>query len=130
MRRGWVILSVIFLLLAVMSWVFYMTGGRGLVRVVRYSLMRNIPDSIYVWSDFVPNNESKRISGFYSSTFSNDNTVALWTLAGLKRYRHTEGSVITYLNHPLWKREWGWERAPAGARSPKTFVLERLPCVE
>lgn len=75
---------------------FYWTGGRGLVRIIRPYLMVNIPDKRYGWSDFTLNNDTNRVSGFYSSQLSGESGVAIWTLAGIKRFYHEPNLSVYY----------------------------------
>lgn len=90
-----VVLTVLFFVVAGFE-LFYWTGGRGLVRIIRPYLMADISDKHYGWSDFIPNNHSRRVSGFYSPQFSNDGVVAIWTFAGLQRFRHQKGTSVYY----------------------------------
>jgi hypothetical protein len=87
-------LVVASLLVLASLFIFLSTGGTGLVRTVRYYLLADIDDKRYQWGDFVPNNTTKRVSGFYSSTFSRDDVVAIWTLGGLRTFKHKAGTSV------------------------------------
>lgn len=95
MRRWLVILAILILAVAGFEF-FYLTGGRGLVRIIRPYLMEGIPDKRYGWSDFSSNNDTKRVSGFYSPQLSGSNGVAIWTLGGIKRFYHAPGVSVYY----------------------------------
>ena len=95
--KRWVVLIAVALGIFLFVWLgFYYTGGRGLFRVSKYYLVRDLPDKKYVWSDFLLNNTSKQITGFYSATFSNDKSVAIWTLTGLQRFYHQDKKSVYY----------------------------------
>ncbi len=102
----WVIGGILLTLILISVIVFSSTGGRGLLRIIPNYLLADIPDKRYTWSDFIANNESKRVSGFYSTTFSDENTLALWTLAGLKRFDHAESTSVYYHRDScgIWKK--------------------------
>lgn len=87
---------VVILVVTLSFFVFYTTGGSALVRVLQNYLFKDLPDKHYTWRDFVPDNTSQKVSGFYSSTFSNGKTVAIWTLAGLKLYHDLPGTSVYY----------------------------------
>lgn len=95
MKRWGVFFSLLLIVVACI-FVFLKTGGLGMLRIVRPYLMRDIPDKRYGWSDFVPSNDTKRVSGFYSPQFSGENGVAIWTLVGLKRFYHKSNFSVYY----------------------------------
>lgn len=75
---------------------FWVTGGRGLVRIIPNYLMADIPDKRYGWSDFRVSVDTNKISGFYSPQLSGDSAVAIWTMSGLKRFYHEPGTSVYY----------------------------------
>lgn len=94
----WWIFGAVFGILLVIGFgsLFYNTGGRGLVRIVKPYLLADIPDKRYGWVDFIPSKSTKRVSGFYSPQLSGENGVAIWTLAGLKRFYHKSNFSVYY----------------------------------
>lgn len=81
MSRYWLSLSLL-LLIITSFFMYYATGGKVLMRIIKSYLMADIPDKCYGWSDFVLNNETNKVSGFYSPQLSGEGGVAIWTLAG------------------------------------------------
>lgn len=71
---------------------FYLTGGRGLIRIIFNYLIPDLPDKKYSWEDFRYRGEQQRISGFYS--FGDNVGFSLWTLSGLKRFIHNPGTSV------------------------------------
>ena len=94
----WWMFGVGFVLLLVIGFgsLFYNTGGRGLVRIVKPYLLADIPDKRYRWGDFIPSKSTQRVSGFYSEQFSNDEVVATWTFIGLQRFYHKSDFSVYY----------------------------------
>ena len=96
MKRWVLLVSLVLILVVAGGWVFYTTGGRGLARIIPNYLMADIPDKRHSWGDFVPSSTTKRVSGFYSTRFSTDDSVAIWTLGGLRRFYHLSGTSVYY----------------------------------
>ncbi|MCK6585437.1 MAG: hypothetical protein L6Q49_20240 [Anaerolineales bacterium] len=71
---------------------FVMTGGVGLSRVTRHYFFRDLPNKQYSWQDFTDRGAKEGISGFYA--FGNQNGFSMWTLSGLKSFRHVAGTSI------------------------------------
>lgn len=63
---------------------FFFTGGMGLARIIQYSLIPNIANKQYTWSDFMDRGPGQKINGFYSS--SDNKSFSMWTLSGLKTF--------------------------------------------
>lgn len=117
-------------ILIVTTSLFLLTGGLALNRLLFNYLLVDIPDKRYSWSDFITNIETNRITGFYSSTFSDENTVALWTLAGLKRFEHAENTSVYYHRDSceIWKKltddDGGNDNVETDTQNPYTVHLE------
>lgn len=111
--RGKILLLVFFLALAAnivfLVRFFLNSGGWGLVRVVWYYLLRNIPDKRYHWQDFTDRGSGMGINGFYSG--GDDTGFYLWTLSGRKRFSHRPGiSVYQFNDVCAAVRQWGERR--------------------
>ncbi|MBK6648172.1 MAG: hypothetical protein IPG44_20915 [Anaerolineales bacterium] len=71
---------------------FVKTGGMGLSRVTWHYFFRDLPDKKYSWQEFTDRGTAQGISGFYA--FGNQNGFSMWTLSGLKTFRHVPGTSI------------------------------------
>lgn len=95
MSRGgrWLVVLVLIVAILAGGYVFFVkTGGLGLARVTWYYFLRDIPDKKYSWQDFTERGEGQGISGFYA--YGNQNGFSMWTLSGLKTFRHVAGTSI------------------------------------
>ncbi len=77
-------------------WLVDNTGGRGW-----YGLLNLIYWQIYLIRGtggvtLSPLSDTQRVSGFYSQQLRMDEGVAIWTLTGLKRFYHKEGTSVYY----------------------------------
>lgn len=96
MKRWWGYGLALLVISALLVGGFYVTGGRGLIRIIPSYLLADIPDKRYGWSDFLPSGTQRKVSGFYSATLSNENRLAIWTLAGLQTFTHNPGRSVYY----------------------------------
>jgi hypothetical protein len=71
---------------------FIQTGGKGLSRVTWHYFLRDLPDKKYSWQDFTERGAKEGISGFYA--YGSQNGFSMWTLSGLKTFRHVSGTSI------------------------------------
>lgn len=95
MSRGkwWLAVIVLIVTILVGGYVFFIqTGGKGLSRVTWHYFLRDLPDKKYSWQDFTERGAKEGISGFYA--YGNENGFSMWTLSGLKSFRHVSGTSI------------------------------------
>ena len=95
MSRGkwWLIGFVLMVTILAGGYVFFVkTGGLGLSRITWHYFFRDIPDKKYSWQDFTERGAKEGISGFYA--YGNENGFSMWTLSGLKTFRHVSGTSI------------------------------------
>lgn len=71
---------------------FVKTGGMRLLKVTWHYFLRDLPDKKYNWREFTERGEKQGISGFYA--FGNEKGFSMWTLSGLKTFRHLPGISI------------------------------------
>lgn len=91
--RRWLIGFALIVTILAGGYVFFVkTGGLGLSRVVWHYFLRDLPDKQYSWQDFTERGAKKGISGFYA--FGNESGFSMWTLSGLKTFRHIPGTSI------------------------------------
>lgn len=91
--RWWLAVIILFITVLAGGYVFFVkTGGVGLARVTWHYFFRDIPDKKYSWQDFTDRGAKEGISGFYA--FGNENGFSMWTLSGLKTFRHVPGTSI------------------------------------
>lgn len=92
-KRG-IVLITFGLFVFVGLWLFFYTGGVGLVRLYRNYLSQNIPDKKYGWQDFTDRGARETLSGYYAGRVGE--SVFVWTLSGLKWFVHREGTSVYY----------------------------------
>lgn len=93
-KLGLLIASVIFIMVCVVGVAFYYTGGEGLVNLYFNYLTQDIADKKYSYQDFRDRGPRETLSGYYAGTIGNN--VFVWTLSGLKRFVHQEGTSVYY----------------------------------
>lgn len=58
--------------------------------------MASVEDKRYSWGDFSGIGVDKKMSGFYSEFFSNQDRMAIWTLTGIRFFYHKPATSIYY----------------------------------
>lgn len=73
---------------------FWWSGGLSLVRLSREYLAKDIPDKKYNWQDFTDRGAGERLHGYYAGSVGE--SVYIWTLGGLRRFRHKQTTSVYY----------------------------------
>lgn len=96
-RKVVIIVVMIGAVLGVGVWLFYYTGGMGLVRLYQNYLTQELPDKKLSWQDFTDRGPREMLHGYYAGGDSNG--LWIWTLSGIMRYNHQQGtSVYHYID--------------------------------
>ncbi len=66
----------------------------SLVQLYREYLTQDIPDKEYNWQDFTDRGGGERLHGYYAGSVGE--SVYVWTLGGLRRFRHQQITSVYY----------------------------------
>lgn len=95
MKRKWgKVITLVILAIALAGGFFWWSGGLSLVRLYREYLTKDIPDKKYSWQDFTDRGPREMLHGYYSG--SKGESVYVWTLGGLRWFRHRQTTSVYY----------------------------------
>lgn len=92
-RAGKIILLVALVMLGVAGF-FVWSGGLAIVRLYREYLSQDIADKKYSYQDFTDRGPKEMLHGYYAGSMGE--SVYIWTLGGLRRFRHRQTTSVYY----------------------------------